>query len=124
MSYITFDVPDEIQQNALEILNIAKSSGKIKKGTNETTKAIERGISKLVLIAGDVSPPEIIMHLAPLCDEKGIKYIFIKEKKQIGSVLGIKIGCSSATIIDAGEAKNLLIELGDKLKQFKGTKTE
>ena len=124
MSYITFEVPDEIQQKALEILNIAKSSGKIKKGTNETTKAIERGIAKLVLIAGDVSPPEIVMHLAPLCDEKAINYIFIKEKKQIGSVLGINIGCSSAVILDAGEAKNLLIDLKEKLKQFKGTKKE
>ena len=117
--YMNFEVPNEVQQKALEVLNIAKTTGKIKKGANETTKAIEKGVAKFVLIAGDITPPEIVMHLGPLCAEKGVSYIFVSEKKQLGEVIGIKVGCSSAVIIEAGEAKNTLNDLKEKLKQIK-----
>ncbi|NON61952.1 ribosomal L7Ae/L30e/S12e/Gadd45 family protein, partial [Acidianus sp. RZ1] len=53
-SYVKFDVPQELSDKALEILKKAKETGKVKKGTNETTKVIERGQAKLVLIAEDV----------------------------------------------------------------------
>ncbi len=66
--YQQFEVPDELQNNALEALELARDTGKIKKGSNEATKAIERGIAQIVLIGGDVEPEEIVMHLPPaLC---------------------------------------------------------
>jgi len=55
---VKFDVPDEIESKALEALESARDTGKIKKGTNEVTKAIERGIVQLVLISTDVQPEE------------------------------------------------------------------
>jgi large subunit ribosomal protein L7Ae len=119
VDYVTIRLPDDIQRKALELFNIAKNSGKIKKGTNEVTKVVEKGIAKLVLIAGDVNPPEIVMHLGPLCNEKQINYIFINDKKSIGSVVGVNVGCSAAAIIDAGEGKNLLRDIVDSIKQFK-----
>jgi len=119
VNYVTIKLPDDIQRKALELCNIAKNSGKIKKGTNEVTKVIEKGTAKLVLIAGDVNPPEIVMHLGPLCNEKQISYIFINDKKAIGSVVGVNVGCSAAAIVDAGEGKNLLKEVSDLIKQYK-----
>ena len=47
----------------LEIVEVARETGKIRKGVNEVTKAIERGQAKVVIAAEDVNPPEIIMHL-------------------------------------------------------------
>ena len=38
-SYVKFNVPQELATKALEALNEAKNSGKIRRGTNETTKA-------------------------------------------------------------------------------------
>ena len=64
-SYVKFEVPEELKEKVLQAVEIARNSGKIKKGTNETTKAIERGIAKLVVIAEDVEPEEIVMHLPP-----------------------------------------------------------
>ncbi|HEW89707.1 MAG TPA: 50S ribosomal protein L7ae, partial [Candidatus Bathyarchaeota archaeon] len=72
--YVKFEVPPELAEAALEALRRARESvgkGAIKKGVNETTKAVERGQAKLVLIAEDVDPPEIVAHLPILCDEKG-----------------------------------------------------
>ncbi|MHA1792969.1 MAG: 50S ribosomal protein L7Ae [Promethearchaeota archaeon] len=121
MSYMTFKVPKEMQNEALEIVSeVIKSGGKVRKGSNETTKSIERGQAKLVLIAGDVDPPEIVYYLPPLCDEKNIPYLFIDSKKDLGAALGLeKIGTSAASIIDEGKLKDrvqTIIERAIKLK--------
>ena len=55
-----------------QIIEKARKTGKIEKGTNEVTKAVERGTAKLVVYAGDVQPKEIIQHLPVLCKEKNI----------------------------------------------------
>jgi len=65
-----FEIPKDLVDKVLQALEVAKNTGKIKKGTNETTKAIERGKTKLVVIANDVEPKEIVMHLPVLCEEK------------------------------------------------------
>ncbi len=66
---------DENTEKAFEAIEIAKSSGKLKKGANEVTKVIEKGKAKLVVIAEDTSPKEIIMHIPMLCEEKKITCI-------------------------------------------------
>lgn len=117
--YVTFQVPDDVQQRVLELFDISRSTGKVRKGTNETTKAIERGKAKLVAIAGDVTPPEIVMHLGPLCEEKGVPYVFIKSKKQLGSVTGVNVSTASAVILNAGEGKKVLQDIKLKIKKQK-----
>jgi len=115
MSYIRFEVPEDLQNEALALLEKARETGKIKKGTNETTKAVERGLAKLVYIAMDVDPPEIVAHLPLLCEEKKIPYIYIKSKGILGNVVGINVNCASAAILDEGEAKKELKSIVTKL---------
>ncbi len=52
--YVKFDVPENLVSPIYESLRVAVETGKVKRGTNEATKAIERGISKLIIIAEDV----------------------------------------------------------------------
>ena len=94
----------------LEAIEIARETGKIKKGVNETTKAIERGVAKLVISASDVSPPEITMHLPSLCQEKNIPIITIPSKADLGRAAGIEVPTSAIAIVDFGEAKKILEE--------------
>jgi large subunit ribosomal protein L7Ae len=110
-SYVKFEVSEEIQNKALEALEIARDTGKIKKGSNEATKAIERSIAGLVLIGGDVEPEEIVMHLAPLCEEKKIPYIFINKQNDIGAASGLDVGSTAAAIVKPGKAKDMLDEI-------------
>src|SRR3989338_8595068 len=86
------EVPKEKINKAIEIIEIAKKSGKIKKGTNEVTKAVERGLAKFVLVAKDVNPREIIMQLPPLCKEKQVPLVPIASKAELGALVGIKEG--------------------------------
>jgi len=105
MSYVKINIPDKLKKKVIDtISNISRTpETKIKKGMNEVTKSIERGIAKLVIIAEDVDPPEVVFHLPLLCDEKNIPYIYVNTKKDLGKVVGLKIDTSSLAIIIPGE---------------------
>jgi large subunit ribosomal protein L7Ae len=117
-TYIKFDVPQELQDKALEAVELARDTGKIRKGTNEVTKAIERGIALLVVIGEDVQPEEIVAHIPALSDEKKIPYIFIKKQEDIGAASGLEVGCAASAIVDAGKAKGLVDEIAQKFSSL------
>ena len=98
------------------MVEIARSTGKIKKGTNEVTKSVERSEPKLVVIAEDCDPPEILMHLPGLSKERDIPLIKVPSKNELGSVSGLEVTCVAVAIIDGGEAKDLLVQLRRQLK--------
>ncbi|WP_297064341.1 50S ribosomal protein L7Ae [Thermococcus sp.] len=117
-SYVKFEVPQELAEKALEAVEIARDTGRIRKGTNETTKAVERGQAKLVIIAEDVDPEEIVAHLPPLCEEKEIPYIYVPSKKELGAAAGIEVPAASVAIIEPGKARELVEEIATKVKEL------
>jgi len=119
-SYVKFDVPEDLANKVLEAMRKARETGKIRKGTNETTKAVERGQAKLVVIAMDVQPEEIVAHLPLLCDEKKIPYVYVPSKKALGEACGLQVAAASAAIIDPGEAKDLVDEIIKRVEEIRG----
>jgi large subunit ribosomal protein L7Ae len=117
--YVKYETPRDLVDAIYEAVRLAKQSGIVRKGTNETTKAIERGISKLVIIAEDVEPPEVVAHLPILCDERTSKYVFVPSKKDLGNALGIEVGSAAATIIDAGESQQILDQITSTVDNLK-----
>jgi len=122
--YIRFKVSDELKNLQLQILEKVSKTGKLKIGTNETTKAVERGIAKLVFIAEDVNPKEIVMHLPPLCEEKNIPYTYVSTKKELGEKAGINVGAAAVALIEEGDAKKEVVELVKKLEELRKGKKE
>lgn len=118
--YVKFEVPDELQNKALEALEVARDTGKIKKGSNETTKAIERGVAQLVIIGKDVEPEEIVMHLPMLCDEKKIAYLFVNKQNDIGAASGLDVGSTAAAIVKPGKAKEIVDEIAKQVTALRG----
>nr|2FC3_A Chain A, 50S ribosomal protein L7Ae [Aeropyrum pernix] len=117
--YVRFEVPEDLAEKAYEAVKRARETGRIKKGTNETTKAVERGLAKLVVIAEDVDPPEIVMHLPLLCDEKKIPYVYVPSKKRLGEAAGIEVAAASVAIIEPGDAETLVREIVEKVKELR-----
>lgn len=109
----------ELNDKILQTLEMAKNTGKIRKGTNETTKAVDKGIAQFVIIAEDVDPKEIVMHLPALCDEKKIPYVFIPSKMELGRAIGIDVPSAAAAIVEPGEAKEIIKELIKKIAEEK-----
>jgi large subunit ribosomal protein L7Ae len=99
------------ENKILHAIEIARNTGKVKIGTNEATKAIERGIAKLIVIAEDVQPKEFVMHLPSLCDEKKIPYAYVKSKLELGRAAGIDVPAASIAILEEGDAKKEIEEI-------------
>src|SRR5512139_884662 len=118
-SYVKYQVSEEIQNKALEALEIARDTGKIKKGANEATKAIERSLAALVLIGADVEPEEIVMHLGPLCEEKKIPFVYINKQNDIGTASGLEVGSTAAAIVKPGKAKDLIDEVAKQISDLR-----
>ena len=102
------------EAKVLEAIEIARSTGKIRKGSNEATKAIEKGDAKLVAYAGDVSPKEIVMHLALLCKDKGIPCVEISKKEDLGAAAGLPVSTAAVAVVKEGEAKSLIESLPEE----------
>jgi len=117
--YVKYEVPKEITDAAYEALQIAAKTGVVRKGTNEATKAIERAQAKLVIIAEDVDPPEVVAHLPLLCEERKVPYVFVPSKERLGNAVGIDVPAASACIIREGEAIGLIKEIITRIEQVK-----
>ncbi len=111
--YVKFETPADLVNPILEAVRVASQSGKVRKGTNEATKAIERGISKLIVIAEDVEPPEVVAHLPIICEEQNAAYAFVPSKQDLGKALGIDVTSAAAAIIDAGDANHIVEDIPD-----------
>lgn len=122
--YVKFETPKDLVNEVYEAVRVARQSGKVRKGTNETTKAIERGVSKLVVIAEDVQPPEVVAHLPILCEERNAAYIFVPSKQQLGESLGIDVGSAAATIVDAGDAQHIVDQVINSISNLKNKKEQ
>ncbi|MCC7569961.1 50S ribosomal protein L7Ae [Candidatus Micrarchaeota archaeon] len=119
MGYVNFETPQELIPTVKEVLIMSSDTGKVKKGANEATKAIERGTAKLIVIAKDVSPEEIVVHLPVLCDEKDVAYVFFPTKEELGQAIGLKVGTTAVAVIEPGNADTLLRDVVEKVKALK-----
>ena len=107
---------DDLAEKALQAVEQARVSGKIKKGTNEVTKAVERANAKLVAIAKDVSPPEVLMHLPLLAKEKNIPLVEVDKKEELGAAAGLSVPTSAVAVVQEGNAKGIIQEIAGKPK--------
>jgi len=96
----------------LEIIELARKTGKLKRGTNEVTKVLEKGEAKFVVVAKDVQPKEIVMHLAILAREKGVTYAEVEKKADLGAAAGMPLGAAAVAVIEEGNAKDLIKHYG------------
>lgn len=122
--YQRFDQPDGLSNDALRLLEKVSNRDErsVRKGTNETTKAIERSTAKLVYIALDVQPPEIVGHIPLLCEEKKIAYLYIPTKKDLGKSSGLEVSVASSALTSFVEYEkdgNKIVERSKELANIK-----
>ncbi|XP_045213522.1 NHP2-like protein 1 [Mercenaria mercenaria] len=90
----------DLSQKILELVQQASNYKQLKKGANEATKTLNRGISEFIVMAADAEPLEILLHLPLLCEDKNIPYVFVKSKQALGRACGVSrpvIACSVTT---------------------------
>lgn len=80
----------------------------VKFGLNHVTTLIEEGKAKLVVIAHDVDPIELVVHLPALCRRKGVPYCFIRGKATLGKLVHQKTAtCVALTAVGSEDMSDL-----------------
>lgn len=114
-SYVKFEVSSDVVSKTYEALQLAKQSGTIRKGSNEVTKSVERGLASFVVIASDVEPEEVVVHIPSLCEQKKIPYSYVPSKVDLGKSIGINVPCTAIAVENAGGAANAIKDIIGKV---------
>jgi U4/U6 small nuclear ribonucleoprotein SNU13 len=89
----------ELTVAILDLIQQANNYKQLKKGANEATKTLNRGISDLIIMAADTEPIEILLHLPLLCEDKNVAYVFVPSKVALGRACGVSRPVVSCSIL-------------------------
>lgn len=118
MVYKKFEPGDSLAEDIYDAVETAQDSGDVVIGTNEVTKAIERNEASLVVIAGNVSPEEVVMHLPSLSEERDVPYTFVPDKEELGLAAGINVQAASVAVTDPGAAESEVEDVAEKSREL------
>ncbi len=95
--HVKFETPEDLEDAIFDLVSSCKD-GAVCRGSNEVTKAAERGSAKLIIMAEDVNPPELLAHIPMICDEKQIPYGYVRHQEYLGKESGLPDGVKTASI--------------------------
>ncbi len=124
MAITNFEVPEALREQVYSAVEKVRDTGDLRKGANEATKAIERNEAKLVVIAEDVNPPEVIMHLPPMCQEKDIPYVSIPSREELGIAAGLSVATAAIAIRDVGSAERDVNDIAKQVAELQKNETD
>ncbi|KZT62130.1 13 kDa ribonucleo protein-associated protein [Calocera cornea HHB12733] len=105
---------NDLTNKILELVNQATSYKQVKKGANEATKTLNRGISEFIVLTADTEPIEILLHLPLLCEDKNVPYVFVPSKIALGRACGV-----SRPVIAVSVTTNEQRELNSQIQTIK-----
>ncbi len=114
-SYVNFAVSGDVVAKTLEALQLAKQSGTVRKGANEVTKSVERGLASFVVLAEDVEPEEVVVHIPKLCEQKKVPYSYVPTKMDLGKSIGLTVPCAAIAVEKQGTATNAIKDVVSKV---------
>ena len=118
--------PKKLNKKILKCVKKASKAKHVKRGVKEVVKALRKKEHGLVVIAGDISPIDVISHLPVLCEDNGIPYIYTPSKEELGgaggtkrptSVVMIQLGGKKKDVSAAGEYKDSYDEIVKEIEK-------
>lgn len=110
----------DLTLSILDLVTQATNYKQLKKGANEATKTLNRGISEFIIMAADAEPIEILLHLPLLCEDKNVPYVFVPSKTALGRACGVSRAVISASITsnNASKLQPQIQKLKDQIEQL------
>jgi len=109
-----------LTQSILDLVQQASNYKQLRKGANEATKTLNRGISEFIVMAADAEPLEIVLHLPLLCEDKNVPYVFIRSKQALGRACGVSrpvIACS-VTMLEGSQLKSTITNVQNLIEKL------
>ena len=110
----------ELTVKLMDLVQQASQYKQLKKGANEATKTLNRGISDLIIMAADTEPLEVLLHLPLLCEDKNVPYVFVPSKIALGRACGVSRPVISCSILsnEASQLNGDIQALRQKIEQL------
>ncbi len=110
----------DLCQEILDLVQQATNHKQLRKGANEATKTLNRGISELIIMAADTEPLEIILHLPMLCEDKNVPYVFVPSRVALGRACGVSRSVIAASILvsDNSQLNSQIQSIKDKVEKY------
>jgi len=104
----------------LELIQNASHYKQLKKGANEATKTLNRGISELIILAADTEPLAILLHLPLLCEDKNVPYVFVPSKQALGRACGVTRPVIAASLLtsEGSQLKPIITAVKDAIEKL------
>jgi len=87
-------------KKASSLVKQAAAARRVSRGVNECTKALNKGRARLVLLAADCVPLELVLHFPDLCEDKGAAYLFFPSRQELGRLCNIGRSAVAVAIRD------------------------
>ncbi|KAF9083713.1 NHP2-like protein 1 [Mortierella sp. AD031] len=87
-----------LTNSIMDLVQQASHYKQLKKGANEATKTLNRGIAEFIVMTADTEPIEILLHLPLLCEDKNVPYVFVPSKTALGRACGVSRPVIAASV--------------------------
>lgn len=104
----------------MNLLQQAQNYNQLRRGANEATKTLNRGLSEFIVMAADTAPLEILLHLPLLCEDKNVPYVFVRSKQALGRACGVSrpiIACS-VTVNEGSQLKTQIVSIQQEIERL------
>mmetsp|Transcript_30951 Transcript_30951/g.86450 ORF Transcript_30951/g.86450 Transcript_30951/m.86450 type:complete len:141 (+) Transcript_30951:179-601(+) len=89
----------KLHKKLFKVVKKAAAAKMLRRGVKEVVKALRKGEKGLCIIAGDISPIDVISHLAVFCEEKDVPYVYVTSKAELGAASSTKRPTSCLLVV-------------------------
>eukprot|EP00695_Tsukubamonas_globosa_P000898 TRINITY_DN183_c0_g1_i1.p1 TRINITY_DN183_c0_g1~~TRINITY_DN183_c0_g1_i1.p1 ORF type:complete len:151 (+),score=91.85 TRINITY_DN183_c0_g1_i1:53-454(+) len=97
---------DKLNKKVLKTVKKATKVKNVRRGVKEVVKAIRKGEKGLCVLAGDVTPLDVISHIPVLCEEMSVPYVYVSSKSELGKAASTLRNTSCILVYAKGEAEH------------------
>merc|ERR1712087_266434 len=109
-----------LTKEILDLVQQAANYKQLRKGANEATKCLNRGIAEFIVMAADAEPLEILLHLPLLCEDKNVPYVFLRSKQALGRATGVSrpVIATAITVQDGSQLKSHIQKIQQSIEKL------
>ena len=95
-----------------KLVKKATQAKSVRRGVKEVVKALRKGEKGFLVIAGDISPIDVVTHLPIMCEDRSLPYFYVPSKHDLGAAACTKRPTSCILVKPTG--------LGEEEKELYG----
>jgi len=109
----------KLTKRILKLVKKASKEKSVRRGVKEVVKAIRKKEKGICILAGDISPIDVISHVPVLCEDNSIPYCYVPSKEDLGAASQTKRP-TSCTLINLKENSELKSKFQEVVEEMKG----